>query len=149
SVHVLLYIMALDGGTEYRFASLAEAPGRGGTLRALYDHWGSLSHLRHYRPMRRCFAAHGIEQSPMRPIKPFSDGAFQRPDLRNHRKMVIVDGQTGWMGSQNMIAAHYNKRANIRRGLHWQETMARLRGPIVSALNLLFATDWFYESGEM
>src|SRR5690625_7462316 len=53
------------------------------------------------------------------------------------------------MRSQNMLAAHYNKRANIRRGLHWQETMARLHGPIVSELNLLFATDWFYESGEM
>ena len=85
----------------------------------------------------------------MMPIKPFSDGAFQRPDLRNHRKMVIVDGETGWLGSQNLIAAHYNKGANIRRGLHWQETMARFRGPIVSEMNLLFATDWFYESGEM
>ena len=149
SVHVLFYIMVLDEVTEDLFAALTEAAGRGVTVRVLYDHWGSLSHFRHYRAMRRCFDAHGIEHYPMMPIKPFSDGAFQRPDLRNHRKMVIVDGQTGWMGSQNMIAAHYNKRANIRRGLHWQETMARLHGPIVSELNLLFATDWFYESGEM
>lgn len=149
SVHVLFYIMVLDEVTKDLFAALTEAAGRGVTVRVLYDHWGSLSHWKHYRAMRRRFDAHGIEHYPMMPIKPFSDGAFQRPDLRNHRKMVIVDGGTGWLGSQNMIASHYNKRANIRRGLHWQETMARLRGPIVSELNLLFATDWFYESGEM
>src|SRR5699024_10175676 len=113
-----------------------------------YDHWGSLSHRRHYRRMRRLLDAHGIEHYPMMPIKPFRDGAFQRPDLRNHRKLLVLDGQIGWMGSQNMIAAHYDKPANIRRGLHWQETMARFRGPVVAEMNLLFATDWFYESDE-
>lgn len=34
----------------------------------------------------------------MMPIRLFRDGAFQRPDLRSHRKMVIVDGEIGWMG---------------------------------------------------
>src|SRR5690625_1388829 len=85
SVHVLFYIMALDEVTEDLFAALAEAAGRGVTVRVLYDHWGSLSHYRHYRAMRRLLDAHSIQHYPMMPIKPFSDGAFQRPDLRNHR----------------------------------------------------------------
>ena len=149
TVHVLFYIMGLDDRTEDFFAALCERADAGVTVRVLYDHWGALSHGTQYRAMRRRLDAHGIEHFPMNPIQPIRDGAFQRPDLRNHRKMVIVDGEIGWMGSQNLIAAHYNKRANIRRGLHWQETMARFRGPIVSELNLLFATDWFYESEQM
>ncbi|MGO1283656.1 MAG: cardiolipin synthase [Brachybacterium sp.] len=149
SVHVLFYIMGLDEATEDFFEALAERAEAGVPVRVLYDHWGALSHGSQYRAMRRKLDAHGIEHFPMNPIQPFRDGAFQRPDLRNHRKMVIIDGEIGWMGSQNMIAAHYDKRSNIRRGLHWQETMARFRGPIVSELNLLFATDWYYESEQM
>ncbi|AXK44399.1 cardiolipin synthase [Brachybacterium saurashtrense] len=149
TVHVLFYIMGLDEATEDFVAALAERADAGVTVRVLYDHWGGASHRAQYRALRRRLDAHGIEHYPMMPIRPFRDGAFQRPDLRNHRKMVIVDGEIGWMGSQNMIASHYDKPANIRRGLHWQETMVRLRGPIVSELNLLFATDWFYESAQM
>ncbi|WP_114855492.1 cardiolipin synthase [Brachybacterium sp. YJGR34] len=148
TVHVLFYTMVLDEATEDVVAALCEVADRGVEVRVLYDHWGSLSHRPHYGALRRRLDAHGIEHYPMMPLKPLRDGAFQRPDLRNHRKLLIVDGQVGWMGSQNMIAAHYDKRANIRRGLHWQETMIRLRGPIVSEMNLLFATDWYYESDE-
>lgn len=149
SVHVLFYIMGLDEVTEDFFEALAERADAGVTVRVLYDHWGAVSHRAVYRAMRQKLDAHGIQHAPMMPIHLFRDGAFQRPDLRNHRKMVIVDGEIGWMGSQNLIAAHYDKPANIRRGLHWQETMARFRGPIVSELNLLFASDWYYESDEM
>lgn len=149
SVHVLFYIMGFDEVTEDFFEALAERADAGVTVRVLYDHWGAVSHRAVYRAMREKLDAHGIQHAPMMPIRLFRDGAFQRPDLRNHRKMVIVDGEIGWMGSQNLIAAHYDKPANIRRGLHWQETMARFRGPIVSELNLLFASDWYYESDEM
>ncbi|MCS6711407.1 cardiolipin synthase [Brachybacterium sp. EF45031] len=148
-VHVLFYTMGLDDTTEDFLAALGEAADRGVTVRVLYDHLGSITPWRPYRRMKHALRAHGIEHYAMMPVKPFRDGAFQRPDLRNHRKMVVVDAEVGWMGSQNMIAPHYDKRANIRRGLRWQETMARLRGPIVSELNLLFAADWFYESGDM
>lgn len=147
-VHALFYTMALDEATEDFFDALCEAADRGVTVRVLYDHWGSVSHWRHYRAMRRLLDAHGIEHFPMMPTKPFRDGAFQRPDLRNHRKSLIIDGEVGWLGSQNVIASHYDKRSNRRRGLHWQETMVRLRGPIVSELNLLFSADWYYEAGE-
>lgn len=148
SVHALFYTMGLDEVTEDFFAALGEAAERGVTVRVLYDHFGSATHRRVYRAMKHHLDACGIEHYPMMPIKPFHDGALQRPDLRNHRKVLVVDGEVAWMGSQNIIARHYDKRANIRRGLRWQETMVRLRGPIVSELNLLFATDWFFESDE-
>ncbi|WP_106506116.1 cardiolipin synthase [Brachybacterium timonense] len=147
-VHALFYTMVLDDATSELFEAFADARARGVDVRVLYDHFGSLHHGKPYRRMRRFLDEHGIEHYPMMPLKPFSDGAFQRPDLRNHRKLLLVDGQVGWMGSQNVIASHYNSRANKRRGLHWQETMARLHGPIVSEMNLLFAIDWYYESGQ-
>lgn len=148
-VHVLFYTMGLDEVTADFFAALAEVADRGVRVRVLYDHWGSVSHRREYRAMRSFLDRHGVAHHPMMPVRPFRDGAFQRPDLRNHRKLLVVDGDVAWMGSQNLIASHYDKPANIRRGLHWQETMARLRGPIVAELNLLFATDWYFESDEI
>ena len=95
TVHVLFYIMGLDDRTEDFFAALCERADAGVTVRVLYDHWGALSHGTQYRAMRRRLDAHGIEHFPMNPIQPIRDGAFQRPDLRNHRKMVIVDGEIG------------------------------------------------------
>lgn len=148
TVHVLFYTMGLDDVTEDFFAALGEAADRGVRVRVLYDYLGSATHRTVYKAMRRDLDAHGIEHYPMMPVKPFRDGAFQRPDLRNHRKVLVVDGELAWMGSQNVIARHYDKPSNIRRGLKWQETMVRLVGPIVSELNLLFAIDWYYESSE-
>ena len=146
-VHALFYTMALDEATADFFAALCEAADRGVAVRVLYDFWGSASHPRQYRAMRRLLTEHGVEHRPALPIRLFRDGAFQRPDLRNHRKLLLVDGEVGWLGSQNIIAADYDKRSNRKRGLHWQETMVRLRGPIVSEMNLLFATDWYAETG--
>lgn len=146
-VHAVFYTMALDHVTEDFFAAVCEAADRGVAVRILYDHWGSFTKGKHYRRMRRLLSAHGVEHRPAMPVRFVRNGAFQRPDLRNHRKLLIVDGEIGWLGSQNIISPDYDSRTHRRRGLHWQETMARLRGPIVSEMNLLFATDWYGETG--
>lgn len=146
-VHALFYTMGLDDVTEPFFQALCDAADRGVKVRVLYDYIGSATHRRVYKAMRRRLDAHGIEHYPTMPVKPFSDGAFQRPDLRNHRKILIIDGTIGWLGSQNLIRRDYDKASNVRKGLKWQETMVRLRGPIVSEANLLFATDFYLESG--
>jgi cardiolipin synthase len=84
----------------------------------------------------------------MLPVQPLR-GRYQRPDLRNHRKLVVVDGRTGWAGSQNLVDRSYNKRVNRRRGLQWQDLMVRLRGPAVQELDAVFVTDWFSETDEL
>ncbi|UYG17159.1 cardiolipin synthase [Brachybacterium huguangmaarense] len=149
SVNAVFYTMGLDAVTADFFRAIGEAADRGVTVRLLYDYWGSAGHRRPYKAMQRFLDQHGIEHYPAMPIKPFADGAFQRPDLRNHRKILVIDGKVGWLGSQNVISRDYDKRSNIRRGLRWQETMARITGPIVSEMNLLFATDWYFESDEI
>ena len=45
-----------------------------------------------------------------------------------------------------MIVDHYHKKANIQRGLHWHELMARFEGPVVRELDAVFVTDWYSET---
>jgi len=89
----------------------------------------------------------GVKWAWMLPVEPFK-GKYQRPDLRNHRKIVVVDGRVAFMGSQNLIARHYDSPKNIKRGLKWQELMTRLTGPVVASVNTVFLSDWLIETGE-
>ena len=73
---------------------------------------------------------------------------MQRPDLRNHRKLLVVDGDVAFMGSQNVTDSTYNLPKNIRRGLHWVDLMVRLQGPIVASVNAVFLSDWYSETDE-
>jgi cardiolipin synthase A/B len=100
-----------------------------------------------YKRTIRKLTGMGVEWQLMLPVMPFK-GKYQRPDLRNHRKILVVDGEIGYMGSQNIIDRSYLKRSNIRRGLKWQELVAEIEGPIVSGLDAIFATDWYLETGE-
>jgi cardiolipin synthase len=84
----------------------------------------------------------------MLPVQPLR-GKFQRPDLRNHRKILILDGEVAYTGSQNVIDSSYDKRSNIRRGLHWKDLMVRFEGPIVAGIHALFVTDWYTETDEL
>jgi cardiolipin synthase len=76
-------------------------------------------------------------------------GKYQRPDLRNHRKLLVVDGDIAFMGSQNVTDSTYNLRKNIRRGLHWVDLMVRLEGPVVGSVNAVFLSDWYSETDEL
>ena len=69
--------------------------------------------------------------------------------MRNHRKIVVIDGLIAHAGSQNLIVDHYHQKKNIARGLHWRELVARFEGPIVRELDAVFITDWVSESGEL
>jgi cardiolipin synthase len=84
----------------------------------------------------------------MLPVQPLK-WKFQRPDLRNHRKILILDGKIAFTGSQNMVDATYNKRVNKKRGLTWKDLMVRFEGPIVAGINALFITDWYSETDEL
>jgi len=101
-----------------------------------------------FKETKRRLTASGVQWQLMLPLQPFK-GKWQRPDLRNHRKLVIIDGRVGFMGSQNVIDRTYNMKSNIRRGLKWKDLMVRLEGPIVSGLNAIFITDWYSETNEL
>jgi cardiolipin synthase len=104
--------------------------------------------VRGYRRTLRQLTRLGAEWHLMLPVQPWR-GRYQRPDLRNHRKVLVVDGRVGFMGSQNMIDRTYDRWTNRRRGLRWKDLMLRLEGPIVAELNAIFISDWFSETNVM
>lgn len=143
-VHVEFYILSSDAVSEPVFVAMASAVKRGVTVRVLFDHVAALRTVG-YRQTKKRLTAIGVDWHLMLPFLPL-EGKYERPDLRNHRKLVIIDGVTGWMGSQNLIDSSYLKKSNIKRDLHWKDAMVRLRGPIVAGLNAIFITDWYSET---
>ena len=146
-VHVEFYILILDATTRIFFDAMADAVARGVTVRVLYDHVAcvrSPGYLRTIRELKRI----GVGWHPMLPIQPWR-GRLQRPDLRNHRKILVVDGDTAFVGSQNMDDSTYNRASSRRRGLHWNDLMLLFEGPILGGLDALFVTDWYSETGEL
>ncbi|HSU34174.1 MAG TPA: phospholipase D-like domain-containing protein, partial [Propionibacteriaceae bacterium] len=142
-VHVEFFILVHDPTTAPFFDALARATKRGVKVRVLSDHVSGYLYPRR-KETRAVLAEMGAEYYPMLPIK--FRRYYQRPDLRNHRKLVVVDGRVGFTGSQNLIDAAYHKKKNLARGLHWHELMVRLEGPVVRELNAVFVTDWYSES---
>ncbi|WP_157583306.1 cardiolipin synthase [Plantibacter sp. H53] len=146
-VHVEFYILTCDRTTKPFFDALERAVARGVTVRVLLDHFASWRTPDYKHTLKR-LTTMGAQWALMLPLQPFK-GKFQRPDLRNHRKMVIVDGAVAYMGSQNMIDRSYNKPGNIKRGLQWQELMTRVEGPGVAGINTIFLSDWYSETGDV
>ncbi len=145
-VHVEFYIMGYDTDTREFFNALKEAAARGVTVRLLFDHIGTLR-IKGYRKLLRELRESEIQWRRMLPVEPFR-GRWRRPDLRNHRKLLVVDGAVAFTGSQNLIEPAYHKGRNRRSGRKWVELMARVEGPVVDELNVVFATDWNAETDE-
>jgi cardiolipin synthase len=146
-VHVQFYITAWDGVTDDFFRALVRATDRGVTVRLLLDHLGSRGTASYKATLERLRGTR-IEWHLMLPIKPLR-GKVRRVDLRNHRKILVVDGVAGFAGSQNLIAPSYNKASNLKQGRTYVELTTRIEGPVVMALNAVFLTDWFSETGEV
>lgn len=146
-VHVEFYILQSDASTDNFFRAMEEAAARGVTVRVLLDHWANRGKPFYKRTLKRLDAM-GAQWHLMLPVQPFK-GKYQRPDLRNHRKLVVVDGRVAFMGSQNITDSTYNLKRNIRRGLHWVDLMARLEGRVVASVNAVFLSDWYSETDEV
>ena len=146
-VHVEYFMMCRDSTTEAFYQALLEVAGRGVKVRVLFDHVSTFG-LPGYKEMLATFDEAGIEWRPMLPIQPLK-GQFRRPDLRNHRKIVVVDGRAGFVGSQNMIDSSYHNKKHEAAGRKWRELTTKVQGPVVQSMNLVFASDWFIETKEI
>jgi cardiolipin synthase len=140
NVYVEYYILTLDHATNQLFEQLRLAVERGVEVRVLYDWWGSRKY-KGYRPMLRYMRQHHIGHQPMMPLT-VSFKNYLRIDLRNHRKLVIIDHDVGYVGSQNMIKRNYDRKDRIV----YDELVVRLTGTIINELKAIFAYDWSVES---
>jgi cardiolipin synthase len=146
-VHVEFYIATLDDTTRPFFEALARAQARGVTVRFLLDHWASRGYPG-YRDTLAFMDQAGIEWHLMLPLLPLQ-GKFQRPDLRNHRKIMVIDGSVAFTGSQNLIDASYDIKSHVEKSMVYKDLFARFEGPVVAGLNALFVTDWYSETDEL
>jgi len=146
-VHLEFYVLSFDDATAPVFAAMEDAAARGVTVRVLLDHIGSWRYPGYRRAVRELDRI-GVQWRLMLPVQPLR-GRYQRPDLRNHRKLVVVDGETAFVGSLNLIDRTYDKRATLKRGLLWRDILVRLQGPVVHEVDALFVTDWYSETDEV
>ena len=150
-VNVMFYIIGTDpkhrrGYADLVLDAMTRAVTRGVKVRLLFDHIGT-ARIKGYRQLLARLDAAGIEYFRLMPVRPWR-GQYQRPDLRNHRKMVVVDGIVGYTGSINLIEPGYKRASAHRLNRHWVDMMARIEGPTVASLDVVFATDWFSETGK-
>lgn len=147
TVHVEFYIMSFDRVTEPFFAALERAHARGVTVRVLYDHLAS-ARITRYRDLVRELNRIGVHHHAMLPLQPWR-GVYVRPDLRNHRKLLVVDSALAYTGSQNIIEPSYRQHRHHAKGLAWLDLMIKIEGPLADSLEALFVTDWFAETTEL
>jgi cardiolipin synthase len=136
SVHLAYYIFDDDDVTAPVIAALGRAAARGVACRVLIDAFGSRPMLPRVLPRLRALGVATYIALPFRWRKP------ERLDLRNHRKIVVIDGRVGYTGSQNMVSSTF------KPGLAYTELVARIEGPAALQLQLVFGADWYVESGE-
>ena len=145
-VHVEFYIIGLDDTTKGFFAAMERAVQRGVTVRVLLDQVAS----KRVTVSEATFAELdriGVQWHFLLPLRFFSN-RYERPDLRNHRKLVVVDGRVAFTGSQNLIDRSYDSPKNLKRGLKWQELVVRTTGPVVRSIDAVFRSDWYAEVDE-
>ena len=145
-VHVEFYIQSWDEVTDVFYRALERAAARGVTVRLLVDHLGSRKYPG-WRTLGRRWQQAGIQWRLMMPLLPHRR-RFRRPDLRNHRKLLIVDGRTAFIGSHNIIDPTYRLRSNIRAGRVWHDLSVEVTGDVVVEAQAVFAMDWYFEAGE-
>ncbi len=141
--HLQFYIWH-DGGTADNVVdALITAAKRGVTCRVLVDSIGAKEFLQGTQIKR-------LRETGIRVIESLPAGFFKalfvRIDIRNHRKIVVIDGEIAYTGSQNMVDPRYFKQDS---GVgQWVDTMVRIKGPVVEALAGTFISDWFLETDQ-
>lgn len=143
-VHLLFYIWLDDRNGTRVLDAVERAAARGVACRLLIDGLGSWRMAKSAR--WRGLGATGVRTAITfrmlwLPIHIF----FARIDLRNHRKIVVIDGRAAYCGSQNCADPEFRPKA---RFAPWVDLLMRFEGPVVSQLQHLFAVDWMTHGGE-
>ncbi len=143
-VHLLFYIWLPDNNGRKIVEALKRAATRGVKCRALADDLGSrtMIHSKHWQEMQQA----GVRVARALPIRNLLLRALLgRIDLRNHRKILIIDGRITYCGSQNCADSEFLVKAKYAP---WVDAVVRFEGPIVRQNQYLFASDWMSYANE-
>ena len=141
SINMVFYIWSAQGLVNEVTQALINARQRGVTIHILLDSVGSRAFLKsaECQVMRDS----GIEVTETLLVNLFRM-FFNRIDLRQHRKIIVIDNQISYTGSMNMVDPKFFKKdSNVGE---WIDIMVRINGPVSAVLNGLHAWDWEIET---
>lgn len=135
-IHMEYYIIRHDGIGQEIKDILIEKVKQGVKVRFMYDAVGSWQLSKKYTDELKNA---GIETVPFGPVKlPFLNNKF---NFRNHRKIIVIDGNIGFVGGLNIGDEYLGRDKEIG---FWRDTHLMLRGEAVRSLQLIFLQDWYY-----
>jgi cardiolipin synthase len=143
-VHVLFYIWLPDDNGCRIIDALQRAARRGVQCRVMVDDVGSRILIRspHWQAMQDA----GVKLAAALPVgNPLLRMFSGRIDLRNHRKIVVIDGRITYCGSQNCADPEFRIKAKYAP---WVDLMLRFEGPVAAQNQRLFASDWMSHVNE-
>lgn len=139
-IHLETFIFQPDSLGLLFIDALTKRARQGVQVRLLYDAMGSL----HFKPrLVRDLEAAGGRVSVFLPINPLRRRI--QVNMRNHRKLLVVDGRVGYIGGLN-VGDEY--RSRLPRFGYWRDTHLRIEGPAVSGLQQIFIEDWDFAASE-
>jgi cardiolipin synthase len=139
-IHLEYFIIQPDSAGEALFLRLIERAKAGVEVRVLYDAMGS---RRLKRRHLRQLADAGVRSSVFLPLNPLRRRI--QVNMRDHRKIAIVDGEVAFTGGLNVGEEYLGK---VDRFGYWRDSHVRLEGPAVRALQRIFIEDWDFAAGE-
>ena len=143
-ISILFYIWLNDNSGTQVADALVRAAQRGVTCRILIDRFGSRFLLR--SPLWHKMRAAGVQLGIALPVKSLLLAPFTgRLDIRNHRKIVVIDRDITYCGSQNCADPAFTIKAKYAP---WVDIWVRFTGPIASQNQILFANDWLLHVNE-
>jgi len=142
--HLLYYLWGPGGRADDVAIALEQAAKRGVICRVLVDEVGGRPFFESAWPAR--LRAAGVHVAAALPVGLFRR-SLARVDIRNHRKIAVIDGDVAFTGSQNLAdpKAFMNKSSVGE----WIDLSFALKGPAVKAMELTFRADWAQETGHV
>ncbi|MGH7270030.1 MAG: cardiolipin synthase, partial [Polyangiaceae bacterium] len=137
-VHAQYYLIRNDKTGLWFRDRLVSAAKRGVAVRLLMDGFGCFALGRGFTaPLRRA----GVEVASFLPMH---SALLQPVNLRNHRKIVVVDGETAFTGGFNVGDEYLGIMPGVGE---WRDVHLRIAGPAASELQRIFFQDWAFATG--
>jgi len=142
TVYLATYIFDMDETGKRFVAALDEAHKRGITVRILVDGLGEMK----WGPIAsRCLQKRGIPVARYLPPRLFPPAFYI--NLRNHRKILVVDGKQAFTGGMNISDRHLVQAKDEKDGRS-TDIHFHLEGPVAQQIEEVFVDDWFFVTGD-
>ena len=130
-VHINMYIFEDDALGRLIADALMDKARQGVKVRLIYDDVGCWRvKSRFFEQMREA----GVEVVPFLPVR--FPSFTSKVNYRNHRKIIVIDGRVGYIGGMNFARRYVSQK--------WRDTMLRMQGGVVYALQRAFLVDWYF-----